>query len=201
LGGMFGGFATPVEASALTALYCFVIEVFIHRELSITRGVPKVATECGLLVGGILLILGVALGFTNYMVDAEIPAAAIRWVTLYVHNRLVFLLLLNLFLTVVGCLMDIYSGIVVQAPLLAPLGTAFGIPPVHLGVVFLANMEHGYLTPPVGLNLLLSSYRFRKTVPEVLRSVLPIIALLTIAVLLITYVPWLTTALPEWAAR
>jgi len=198
--GMFGGFATPVEASALTALYCFFVEVFIRRELKLFADIPRVATECGLLVGGILLILGVALGFTNYMVDAEVPTAAVSWTTQVIHNPILFLLLLNLFLTIIGCLMDIYSGIVVQVPLLAPLAAAFGIPPVHLGVVFLANMEHGYLTPPVGLNLLLSSYRFRKSVPEVLRSVLPIIVVLTIAVLLITYVPWLTTALPNWAA-
>ncbi|HKD79995.1 MAG TPA: TRAP transporter large permease subunit [Candidatus Angelobacter sp.] len=199
--GMFGGFATPVEASAMTALYVFLVEVFIHRELKPFTDVPRVATECGLLIGGVLLVLGVALGLTNYMVDAEVPAKAVSWTTAVVHSPLLFLLLLNLFLTLVGCLMDIYSAIVVQVPLLAPLGAVFGIPPVHLGIVFLANMEHGYLTPPVGLNLLFASTRFRKPVPEVLRAVLPIIILLTVVVLLITYVPWLTTALPNWLGK
>jgi tripartite ATP-independent transporter DctM subunit len=201
LAGMFGGFATPVEASAMTALYVFVVEVFIHRELKPFKDVPRVATECGLLIGGVLLVLGVALGLTNYMVEAQVPGKAVDWTTAVVHSPLLFLLLLNLFLTLVGCLMDIYSAIVVQVPLLAPLGAVFGIPPVHLGIVFLANLEHGYLTPPVGLNLLFASSRFRKPVPEVLRAVLPIIALLTIAVLLITYVPWLTTALPNWLGK
>jgi len=198
MAGMFGGFATPVEASAMTALYVFVVEVFIHRELRLFKDVPRVATECGLLIGGVLLVLGVALGLTNYMVEAQVPAKAVDWTTAVIHSPLLFLLLLNLFLTLVGCLMDIYSAIVVQVPLLAPLGAVFGIPPVHLGIVFLANLEHGYLTPPVGLNLLFASSRFRKPVPEVLRAVLPIIVLLTVAVLLITYVPWLTTALPNW---
>jgi tripartite ATP-independent transporter DctM subunit len=201
LAGMFGGFATPVEASAMTALYVFVVEVCIHRELKPFKDVPRVATECGLLIGGVLLVLGVALGLTNYMVEAQVPAKAVNWTTSMVHSPLLFLLLLNLFLTLVGCLMDIYSAIVVQVPLLAPLGAVFGIPPVHLGIVFLANLEHGYLTPPVGLNLLFASSRFRKPVPEVLRAVLPIIILLTVAVLLITYVPWLTTALPNWLGK
>jgi len=201
LAGMFGGFATPLEASAMTALYVFVVEVFIHRELKLFTDVPRVATECGLLIGGVLLVLGVALGLTNYMVEAQVPTKAVDWTTAVVHSPLLFLLLLNLFLTLVGCLMDIYSAIVVQVPLLAPLGAVFGIPPVHLGIVFLANLEHGYLTPPVGLNLLFASSRFRKPVPEVLRAVLPIIILLTFAVLLITYVPWLTTALPNWLGK
>jgi C4-dicarboxylate transporter, DctM subunit len=201
LAGMFGGFATPLEASAMTAMYVFVVEVFIHRELKFFTDVPRVATECGLLIGGVLLVLGVALGLTNYMVEAQLPTKAVDWTTAVVHSPLLFLLLLNLFLTLVGCLMDIYSAIVVQVPLLAPLGAVFGIPPVHLGIVFLANLEHGYLTPPVGLNLLFASSRFRKPVPEVLRAVLPIIILLTFAVLLITYVPWLTTALPNWLGR
>jgi C4-dicarboxylate transporter DctM subunit len=116
-----------------------------------------VMAECGLLIGGVLLILGVALGFTNYLVFAEAPARAVEWATQSIHSRWAFLLLLNIFLLIVGCLMDIFSAIVIQAPLIAPLGQAFGIDPVHLGVLFLANMELGYLTPPVGLNLFLSS--------------------------------------------
>src|SRR5437879_6334277 len=198
---LFAGFATPVEASALTALYAFLIEVVIHHDLNLFRDVPRVMAECGLLIGGVLLILGVSLGFTNYLVDGEIPARAVEWTTRTVHSPFLFSLLLNLFLLVVGCLMEIYPAIVVEVPLLVPLGAAYGIDPVRLGIIFLANMELGYLTPPVGLNLLMSSYRFRKPVPEVLRSVLPVIVVLSIGVVLITYVPALTTTLPRWLGR
>ena len=199
--GLFSGLATPVEAAALTALYAFLIAAVLHRELNIFRDVPRVIAECGLLIGGVLLILGVSLGFTNYLVDAEVPARAIEWTTRTIHSPIVFLFLLNVFLLVVGCLMEIYPAIVVEIPLLVPLGAAFGIDPIRLGIIFLANMELGYLTPPVGLNLLMSSYRFRKPVPEVLRAVLPVIVVLAIGVLLITYIPALTTALPRWLGR
>jgi C4-dicarboxylate transporter, DctM subunit len=194
---MFAGWATPVEAAALTALYAFFVVAVIHRDLEITRGVLRVMAECGLLIGGVLLILGVSLGFTNYLVDAEIPARAVEWTTRTIHSPFLFLLLLNVFLLVVGCLMEIYPAIVVEVPLLVPLGAAYGIDPVRLGIIFLANMELGYLTPPVGLNLLMSSFRFGKSVPEVLRSVLPVVAVLSGGVLLITYFPALTTALPK----
>lgn len=193
---LFAGFATPVEASALTALYAFLIEAVIHRDLHILRDVPRVMSECGLLIGGVLLILGVSLGFTNYLVDAEVPARAVEWTTRNVHSPFVFLLFLNLFMLIVGCLIEIYPAIVIEVPLLVPLGAAFGIDPVRLGIIFLANLELGYLTPPVGLNLLMSSYRFRKPVGEVMQSVLPVVGVLSVGVLLITYIPWLTTALP-----
>ena len=195
---LFSGVATSVEAAALTALYVLAVVTLLHRDLHIVRDVPRVMTECGLLIGGILLILGVALGFTNFLVDAEVPARAVDWTTSVVHSPLLFLLLLNVFLLIVGCLMDIYSAIIIQVPLLVPLGVAYGIDPIQLGVIFLANMELGYLTPPVGLNLYMSSYRFGKSVPTVLLAVLPIIIVLHIGVLLITYVPALTTTLPRW---
>jgi tripartite ATP-independent transporter DctM subunit len=198
LAALFSGLTTPVEAAALTALYAFFVQAVIHRDLRIIEDVPRVMAECGLLIGGVLLILGVSLGFTNYLVDAEVPARAVDWTTRTIHSPLLFLLLLNVFLLVVGCLMEIYPAIVVEVPLLVPLGLAYGIDPVRLGIIFLANMELGYLTPPVGLNLLMSSYRFKKPVPEVLRSVLPVVAVLTLGVLLITYIPALTTALPRW---
>jgi len=198
---LFGGLATPVEAAAITALYAFIIVAIIHHDLKITRDVPRVMSECGLLIGGVLLILGVSLGFTNYLVDAQIPARAVEWTTRTIHSPFLFLLFLNLFLLVVGCLMEIYPAIVVEVPLLVPLGAAYGIDPVRLGIIFLANMELGYLTPPVGLNLLMSSYRFKKPVPEVLRAVLPVVLVLSVGVLLITYVPALTTALPRWFGR
>jgi C4-dicarboxylate transporter DctM subunit len=194
---LFSGLATPVEAAAVTALYAFLVVNLFHREVRLVRDAPRVMTECGLLIGGVLLILGVSLGFTNYLVDAEVPARAVEWTTRTIHSPFLFLLLLNLFLLVVGCLMEIYPAIVVEVPLLVPLGAAYGIDPIRLGIIFLANMELGYLTPPVGLNLLMSSYRFRKPVPEVLRATLPVIVVLSIGVLLITYIPALTTTLPN----
>jgi tripartite ATP-independent transporter DctM subunit len=194
---LFAGFATPVEASAITALYAFVIEAVVHRDLHIFRDVPRVMSECGLLIGGVLLILGVSLGFTNYLVDAEVPTRAVEWTTRNVHSPFVFLLLLNVFMLVVGCLIEIYPAIVIEVPLLVPLGAAYGVDPVRLGIIFLANLELGYLTPPVGLNLLMSSYRFRKPVGEVMRSVLPVVGVLSVGVLLITYIPGLTTMLPK----
>jgi tripartite ATP-independent transporter DctM subunit len=198
---IFSGLATTVEAAALTALYALVIEMGLHRDLRPFHDMPRVMAECGLLIGGVLLVLGVALGFTNYLVDAEVPARAVEWTTRTIRSPLVFLLLLNLFLLIVGCLMDIYSAIVIQVPLLVPLGVAYNIDPVHLGIVFLANLELGYLTPPVGLNLFLSSYRFGKPIPEVLRAVAPVVLVMSIGVLLITYVPAITTTLPRLFGR
>ena len=195
---LFGGIATPVEAAALTAFYAFAVETMVYRDLKILRDVPRVMTECGLLVGGILLILGVALGFTNYLIDAQIPDRAVAWVGATIHSKWVFLLALNLLLLGVGCLMDIFSAIIVVVPILVPMGAIFGIDPIHLGIIFLANLELGYLTPPVGMNLFLSSYRFNKPMAEVTRSVLPMLAVLFVGVLLITYMPALTTLLPHW---
>jgi C4-dicarboxylate transporter DctM subunit len=201
LGALFGGFATPVEAAALTALYAICIETMVYRDLKLTTDLPRVMAESGLLIGGVLLVQGVALGFTNYLVDAEFMAHAADWATGAIHSRWVFLLALNLFLLLVGCLMEIYAAIVIQAPLLVTIGHAFGVDPVHLGIIFLANLELGYLTPPVGLNLLLSSYRFKKSVPEVLRAVTPLTIVMAAGVLLITYIPALTTTLPRWFGR
>jgi len=155
-----------------------------------------VMTECALLVGGVLLILGVALGLTDYLIETEVPDRLLALAHTSIHSPWVFLLALNLFLLIVGCLMDIYSAIIVVVPLIVPLGVAFGINPVHLGIIFLANLELGFLTPPVGMNLFLSSYRFNKPMPEVTRAVLPMLAVLLAGVLLITYVPVLTTWLP-----
>ena len=195
--GLFGGFATPVEAAALTAAYAFVVEAVVYRDLTLRRDVPRVMAECGLLIGGVLLILGVALGFTNYLVDARIPERAVEWVTGTIHSRWAFLLTLNLFLLLAGCLMDIFSATVVLVPLMVPIGLAFGVDPVHLGIIFLVNMELGYLTPPVGMNLFFASYRFGKPLPEVIRAALPAVAVLAFAVLLVTYLPWLSTGLGQ----
>jgi tripartite ATP-independent transporter DctM subunit len=199
--GLMSGFATPVEAAAVTALYAFVAETALYRDLKL-RDVVRVIAEAGLLVGGVLLIFGVALGFTNYLIDAEIPTLMLDWATASIQSKLVFLLAMNLFLLVVGCLMDIFSAIVVIVPLIVPIGEAFGVDPVHLGIIFLANLELGYLTPPVGMNLFLASYRFSKPMHELYRAVLPMLLVLLAGVLLITYIPVLTTGLPQaWSER
>ena len=198
---LFSGYATAVEASAVTALYAFLVETMVYKDLGITRDLRRVMTECGLLVGAILLILGVALGFTGYLVQAQVPELLITWVKGSVQSPLLFLLALNIFLLIVGCLMDIFSAIIVVVPLMVPLGKAFGIDPVHLGIIFLANLELGYLTPPVGMNLFLSSYRFNKPMPEVWKSIIPILLVLLAGVLLITYIPFMSTALPKYFGK
>ena len=193
---LFGGFATPVEAAALTAGFAFFITTVVHRDLHVFKDVPRVMTECGLLVGGVLLILGVALGFTHYLVQAQIPDQLVEWSTHAVKNKWLFLLGLKVVLIFIGGLIEIYAAIVVVVPLLVPVGIALGLDPVHLGIIFLANMELGFLAPPVGLNLLLASYRFNKPMLEVMRAALPMLLILFIGVLLITYFPPLTTFLP-----
>ncbi len=192
---MFSGFATTVEAAALTAVYALVVQTVVHRDLSRARDILRVVTECVTVVGGVLIILGVAVGFTNYLVNAQVPTILVDWARSHITSRFTFLLLLNIFLLAVGWLMEIYAAIVVVVPLIVPLGMAFGIHPVHLGIIFIANLELGFLTPLVGLNIFLASYRFKRPVLEVCRAALPMMAILGAGVLVITYVPWLTTGL------
>ena len=194
LAAMFSGLATAVEASALTALYALVVQAFIHRDLSL-RALLRAFAECVTVIGGVLIILGVAMGLTNYLVGVQLPAKLLEWASTHIGSRLMFLLVLNLFLLAVGWLMEIYAAIVVVVPLIVPLGAAFGIHPVHLGIIFIANLELGFLTPLVGLNIFLASYRFKRPVLEVCAAALPMMAILGIGVLVITYVPWLTTGL------
>jgi len=196
--GLFGGFATPVEAAAIVAAYALLITTCIHRDLRPLSDVPRVMRDCGLLVGGVLLILGVALGFTHYLVAAQVPDRLVEWSTATIKSRWIFLLGLNVVLLFVGGLIEIYAAIVVVVPLLVPVGIAFGLDPVHLGIIFLANMELGFLAPPIGLNLLLSSYRFNVPILKVMRASLPMLGVLLIGVLLITYFPPLTTWLPHF---
>jgi len=192
---MFSGLATAVEAAAVTALYALLIQTVIHRDLSLRRDLVRVFVECVLVIGGVLVILGVAVGLTNYLVGVQLPAKLVNWVQAHIESRLAFLLALNVFLLVVGWLMEIFAAIVVVVPLIVPLGAAFGIHPVHLGIIFVANLELGFLTPLVGINIFLASYRFKRPVLEVCRAALPFMAILAIGVLVITYVPWLTTGL------
>ena len=199
--GLFGGFGTLTEAAALTAFCAFFVEVFIYRDLKLARDYREVFVECATIVGGILLILGVALGFTNYLVDAEVPSRLIDWVQMHVQSKYVFLLLLNVALLVVGALMDIFAAILVVVPLLKPLAAAYSIDPVQMGVIFIANLELGYLHPPVGINLFLSAYRFKKPMGTIIWATLPFLGILAATVLLITYVPWLTTAPLRWLGK
>jgi C4-dicarboxylate transporter DctM subunit len=190
--GIFGGFTTLIEAAALTVVYALVVETMIYRELRITRDLPKVLVKCVTLIGGVFVILGVAMGLTNYLVDAEVPAKAALWVQGHVQSRLLFLLALNAFLLIVGCLMDIFSAIVVVVPLILPISQVFDIDPLHLAVIFLTNLELGYLTPPVGMNLFLASFRFERPLVRVYRYTVPFLLVLMAVVLLVTYVPSLT---------
>lgn len=194
---IFGGYATLVETAAVTVLYAIILEFFIRRNLSLKRDLLRIVSSASTLIGGVLMILGVAMGLTNFLVIEEIPLTATTWVQSFVDSQWIFLFLLNLFLLAVGCLMDIYSAITVMVPILAPIGLAFGIDPVHMGIIFLINLELGYLTPPVGMNLFLAAYRFNRRLDEVYRSTLPFLGIRIFAVLLVTYVPFLTSWLPS----
>lgn len=200
LAGIWAGFTTLVEASAVTVLYALVVECGIFRSLSIRKDLPRITVECATLIGGFMIILGVAMGFTNWLIFAEIPTHALEWVQANIESKWVFLLALNLFLIVIGALMDIYSAIIVVVPLVAPIGAAYGVDPVHLGVIFLANMELGYLMPPMGENLFLAAYRFDKPLSTVYRSTLPYTVMLLVAVLVITFWPEFSLALTRLAA-
>jgi tripartite ATP-independent transporter DctM subunit len=187
------GFATIVESAALGAAYAIILELAVHRDVHPTRDMPRVLVHASTLVGSVVILLGVALGLTSYLVDAEIPTRLLTWVQAHIHSQWEFLLALNVLLLVLGSVLEIYSAIVVLAPLVAPLGVAFGVEPVHLGVVFLANLELGFLFPPMGLNLFLSASRFQKPLPLLYRKALPFLIIMAVGVLLITYVPAITT--------
>jgi C4-dicarboxylate transporter DctM subunit len=187
------GLATMVEAAAVALAYAIVIECFITRDIHVWRGLPKVLVTAGVLCGSVLILLSSALGLTGWLVDAQIPDRLLAAVKAHISSPLVFLLVLNGVLLVLGSVLEIYSAIIILAPLVAPIGVAFGIDPVHLGVIFLANLELGFLFPPAGLNLFLSSSRFNKPLPQLYRHVVPFLIILGIGVLLITYVEWMST--------
>jgi C4-dicarboxylate transporter DctM subunit len=201
LWALFGGYATTSESAAIAALYALIVQRFVHRDVPTFRDVVRVAGECVALIGGVLVILSIAVGLTNYLVNAQVPTLLIDWTQSHIESKWVFLLALNGFLLLVGTVMDIFSAIVVVVPLLLPLAEAYGISYVHLGVIFIANLELGYLHPPLGLNLLLASYRFKKPVLEVTWATLPMLGILLIGVLLITYVPWLTLGILQMLGR
>ena len=197
LGGIYGGLTTVSEAAAFTAFYILIVECFVYRDLSIIKDVPRIIVDSMSLVGSILLILCCALGVTNYLVDEEIPMHVLEFMRTFLTNKYSFLMFLNIFLLIVGCMMDIFSAIIVVVPLIVPIATEFGIHPIHLAIIFLTNLEIGYLTPPVGINLFISSFRFKKPVTELYAASIPFLLLLLGALILVTYMPVLSLYLVE----
>jgi tripartite ATP-independent transporter DctM subunit len=194
LGGIYSGLLAVSEAAAVTAVYVILVEIVIRREIPL-RHVPGIMRESMILVGGILLILGASLASTNFVIDAEVPQRLVELVTGYIDSRISFLFLLFLFLLVLGAFLDIFSALVLVVPLILPVAAEYGVEPIHLGIVFLATMQLGYLTPPVGLNLFIASYRFDQTVLEVCRATFPFLLILLLAVVVITFVPALSLVL------
>ncbi len=190
--GIYGGFTTPSEAAAITAFYILIVECFIYKDVHLFKDIPRVVMDSMSLVGAILLILCCALGLTNYLVDEEVPMIIMDWMRKFLTDKYSFLLFLNLFLLIVGCMMDIFSAIIVVVPLIIPIANEFGINPIHLAIIFLTNLEIGYITPPVGINLFISSYRFKRPVTELYRISIPYLFLLLFALVIITYVPQLS---------
>jgi len=199
--GLFGGFGTLMEAGAFAVVYAYVVECLVYRGFSPVRDLVRIAGECAIVIGGVLMIIGVAVGLTNYLVDAQAPALLIEWVQTHIHSRYAFLLLLNCLLLVKGSFMDVFAAIIILVPILTPVAEGFGIHPVQLGIIFLANLELGYLTPPVGINLCLSAYRFKKPMSSIYVATLPFYLILLVGVLLITYIPALTMAPLAWMGR
>ena len=191
IGGIYRGFIAVSEAAALSVFYVFVVEVFVHREIRL-RQLPDIMRQTMVLVGSIIIILGAAFAYTNYMIDAQIPNRLLDYMRDHVSSRFLFLLLLNLFLLAVGCLIDMFSALVVVVPLVLPIAVSYGVDPIHLGIIFLVNLEIGYSTPPVGLNLFIASARFERPVLQLYRASLPFLVILLAALLLITYVPQLS---------
>jgi tripartite ATP-independent transporter DctM subunit len=195
--GYFSGVFSLVEIGAIAAVYTFIVEVFIHREIKV-KEVPQVFLKAVPIIGGVLSILAMSSALSHYIVDTQVPENVARWMHTAVKSKYVFLLLLNLALLLVGCLMDIFSAILIMLPLVIPLGQAYGIDPVHLGIIFIANLEVGFLTPPVGLNLFLATYRFKKPFVEICRYVFPFLLIQLVVLILVTYVPWFSTYLTRF---
>jgi tripartite ATP-independent transporter DctM subunit len=199
IGSLVSGLATPTESAALTAVYAILTQSLGHRELTWAEAVNAL-NDCARIIGGVMLILGMALGLTNYLVDAGVPDAAIDWVQSVVPNKWVFLLLLNVFLFVAGALMEIFAALVVLVPLLLPVAVSFGVDPLHFGIIFLAGMETGFLCPPAGMNLYFAAAMFRKPIRYVAGSVLPALLAIFLGTLTISCLPILATGLPAWFA-
>lgn len=192
LGGIYGGFTTVTEAAAISAFYVTIVATVINKDLSLIRDVPKIMRDSMVLVGGILIILGMAMGLTNYLIDEEVPMKILAFMREYIDDKITFLILLNVFLLIVGCMMDIFSATMVVVPLIVPIAESFGVNLIHLGIIFLTNLEIGYSTPPVGINLFIASSRLGEPVVGLYRAALPFIGLRLIGLMLITYIPALS---------
>lgn len=191
LGGIYGGFFVISEAAAVTALYALIVQVLIYREIPL-RNLPRIMRDAMVMVGGVLIIMGMAMAFANVLVDASVPEKLFELIREHVDSKLTFLLLLNVLLLILGCMLEIFPALIIMVPLLVPVAQGYGVDPVHLGIIFLANMQIGYFMPPVGMSLYIASFRFRKSMVDVWMSTFPFFAVLLAVVLLITYVPWLS---------
>ncbi len=191
LGGIYGGYFAISEAAAVTAMYVVIVEVFVYKEIRISQ-LPSIMRESMIMVGAILLILGVALASTNFLIDADIPMRLFNLIQAHVTNKIVFLILLNILLLILGAILDIFSALFIMIPIILPVAVNYGINPVHLGIIFLANMQIGYFTPPVGMNLFIASFRFDKSITELYQAAFPFMIVLLIALLIITYWPALS---------
>ena len=194
LGGIYGGVFVAGEAAAVTALYVLIVEVLIYRDIAITR-LPKIMVQSMVLFGGILVVLAASMATTNYLVDQQVPMRLFELIREYISSKYTFLLLLNIFLLIVGSMLDIFSALVLVVPIIIPIAEAYEVNLIHLGIIFLTNLQIGYCTPPVGLNLFLASYRFDKSVVTLYRATLPFLALLMLTLIIITYFPLISLAL------
>ncbi len=195
LGGIFSGLLAVSEAAAITACYCLIIEVFVYRDISFKK-LGQVTVKAMTMVGAILIIMGASYAFSNVLIDQDVPSRLFEVTSQFIHNKITFLILLNCFLLLVGCMLDVYSAIMLVVPLILPLAAEYGIDPVHLGIIFLANLQIGYCTPPVGMNLFIASYRFKEPMIKLALTTLPFLGLLIISLLVITYWPSLSLWLP-----
>ena len=187
--GIYGGFFTVTEAASVTVVYVIMVETFVYKDLNAFKDLPNLMKESMVLVGSILIILGTAMGFTNYLVDEQVPITILKTMQQYINDPFTFLMVLNIFLLIIGCIMDIFSAIIVVVPLIIPVAQSFDVNMIHLGIIFLTNLEIGYSTPPVGINLFIAATRFNKPILKLYQSVFPFLGLRLIGLILITYVP------------
>ncbi len=194
IGGIYGGIFTATEASAIMAFYVVIVEVFVYRDLTLSKGLPDAIVKSMVLVGAILMVMGMALGLTNYLIDEQIPMKLFEFAHRFIENKTFFLIVLNIFILIMN-MIEMFSAIIIVVPLIVPVAMQYGIDPVHLGIIFLLNLEIGYMTAPFGLNLFLSSLRFERPVTQIYRAVIPFWLILVSVLLLVTYVPALSLLL------
>jgi len=195
--GIYSGIFTVAEAATVTVVYVTVISVWVNNDLSLLNDIPRLMKESMILVGTIVIILGTAMGFTSYLIDEQVPMQVLTFIKQHIDNKITFLIILNIFLLTVGCVMDIFSAIIVVVPLVVPIAQSYGVNMTHLGIIFLTNLEIGYSTPPIGINLFISSSRFSEPVVTLYRAVLPFLGIRLIGLFLITYFPVISLFIPR----